>query len=91
MAGPVSTLPSVDERGLAHARHAGDADPMRAPRRVIEERQKPPRLRPVLGLAALDERDGARNRDAPALADIGRQRFDVVPVVPARGLSVSHS
>ncbi len=64
----------VDGGGFADARHAGDADPHRRPGEGQERLHQLPRPRLMLGLAALDQGDGARraSRGRPRAGDSAR-------------------
>ena len=67
----------VDGRRLADARHAGDAEAQRAARRRQQRLQQLLGERGVLGLGALDERDGARQHRPVAGADaVGKVSSD---------------
>ncbi len=67
----------VDERALPHARHAADAHPQRPSRVGEQPGEHLLRERLVLGVLALDERDGAGEHGAllgPHALDVGVDR-----------------
>ncbi len=71
----------IDERGLAGARHAANADADRLARIGQQRFQQGARARLIFGPRTFNQRDGAAERDAVAFADVLGEVVDGLCVV----------